>query len=207
MKVDYERHASARMFETPLLEWGSKVHPALPFIFYTPIVIGLLAWGLWSHVTTPIRAVAFFAVGWVIWDLMEYSIHRGFFHWEGNGPITRRIHDIAHGYHHKYPDDDLRLVMPLGASIPLALVIAGILWAFQAPAETLPIFCGIVSSYMFYDFTHWSTHYRTPKTAWGKAIRAHHMAHHFACPDKNFGISHRWIDRIFGTLRQRTARD
>jgi dihydroceramide fatty acyl 2-hydroxylase len=29
------------------------------------------------------------------------------------------------------------------------------------------------------------------------------MAHHFACPDKNFGISHRWVDRLLGSLRVR----
>ena len=44
-------------------------------------------------------------------------------------------------------------------------------------------------------------------TAWGKAIRSHHMAHHFAVPDKNFGISHRWIDAVVGTLRRRDQRD
>jgi sterol desaturase/sphingolipid hydroxylase (fatty acid hydroxylase superfamily) len=30
------------------------------------------------------------------------------------------------------------------------------------------------------------------------------MAHHFATPDKNFGISHRWIDRLMGTLKSRS---
>ena len=44
---------------------------------------------------------------------MEYGIHRAFFHWEGTGPFTRKLHEIVHGYHHKYPDDDTRLVMPL----------------------------------------------------------------------------------------------
>mgnify|MGYP006175778579 CR=1 FL=1 len=36
---------------------------------------------------------------------------------EGNGPFTRWLHEITHGYHHKYPDDADRLVMPLGAPI------------------------------------------------------------------------------------------
>jgi dihydroceramide fatty acyl 2-hydroxylase len=207
MEMNYERHASGRMFETPFLEWSSRVHPSLPFIFYIPIVAGLLGRALWTHVTTVAFAVAFFVVGWVIWDVLEYVIHRGFFHWEGNGPITRRIHSIAHGYHHQYPDDPLRLVMPLGASIPLASVIAGLLWLVHVPAVTIPIFAGIVSAYLFYDFTHWSTHYRTPLTSWGKAIRAHHMAHHFAVHDKNFGISHRWIDAILGTLKTRPSRE
>jgi hypothetical protein len=33
------------------------------------------------------------------------------------------------------------------------------------------------------------------------------MAHHFACPDKNFGISHRWIDKLVGLLRVREKRE
>ena len=94
--------------------------------------------------------------------------------------------------------------MPLGASIPLALVIGARLYQLDRPAVTIPYFVGIVFGYLFYDFTHWSTHYRTPRTAWGSAIRSHHMAHHFACPDKNFGISHRWIDVVMAPLRKRT---
>jgi sterol desaturase/sphingolipid hydroxylase (fatty acid hydroxylase superfamily) len=148
----------------------------------------------------------FFAMGWVAWCFMEYAIHRYFFHWEGSGPITRRIHDIAHGYHHDYPDDGMRLVMPIGASIPLAIIIAGGLYLLDRPSATLPLYAGIVFGYLFYDYSHWSTHARNPRTAWGKAIRSHHMAHHFACPDKNFGISHRWVDRLMGSLRVRSER-
>ncbi len=202
---DYARNESSRMFESDFFEAASKVHPAVPFVFYIPIVTGLMGYGLWNGLTAWTWAALFFPLGWVTWDILEYAIHRGFFHWEGSGPFTRRLHDIAHGYHHKYPDDANRLVMPLGASIPLASLIALGLYFVNAPQWTIPYFCGVVSSYMFYDFTHWATHYRTPRTAWGKAIRAHHMAHHFACPDKNFGISHRWIDVLFGTLRKRES--
>lgn len=201
---DYARHTSARMFESPFLEAASKVHPVTPFVFYVPIVVGLLAYGLATGVTRITWVLASYPAGWIVWDILEYLIHRGFFHWEGNGPITRRIHEIAHGYHHKYPDDPLRLVMPLGASIPLGIVIGALLWLVHQPAWTLPLFCGIVSGYLWYDFIHWSTHYRKPLTAWGHKMRAHHMAHHFAAPDKNFGISHRWVDRIVGTLKQRS---
>jgi sterol desaturase/sphingolipid hydroxylase (fatty acid hydroxylase superfamily) len=203
MDTDYNRHQSARMFENEFLEVCSRVHPAAPFILYIPIVLGLMAYGLHQGLTTWAWSAAFLPLGWVTWSFMEYFIHKKFFHWEGSGPITRKIHDIAHGYHHKYPDDAQRLVMPLGASIPLALLIAGALYLVGEPAATLPYFCGIVAGYLFYDFIHWSTHARTPLTAWGKAMRSHHMAHHFAVPDKNFGISHRWIDVVLGTLKKR----
>jgi sterol desaturase/sphingolipid hydroxylase (fatty acid hydroxylase superfamily) len=71
---------------------------------------------------------------------------------------------------------------------------------------TAPYFLGIVWGYLWYDFLHWSTHHRTPLTAWGKALRAHHMAHHFARPDRNFGISHRWVDMLVGSGGRRQSR-
>jgi len=202
--MEYQRGASARMFESPFLEACSKVHPVAPFAFYIPIVVALMVYALGTGRSTLSHAALFVPLGWVTWDLMEYGIHRGFFHWEGSGPFTRKLHEIIHGYHHQYPDDSLRLVMPLGASIPLAVVIAILLALVGKPAATIPYFCGIVAGYLFYDFTHWSSHYRTPRTAWGRAIRAHHMAHHFATPDRNFGISHRWVDLLMGSLKKRS---
>jgi dihydroceramide fatty acyl 2-hydroxylase len=204
MKMDYLRNQSGRMFESPFFETFSRVHPATPFVFYIPLMVGFLGWALFNGVTGALMTVAFLPLGWATWDILEYWIHRKFFHWEGKGPLTRKLHDIVHGYHHKYPDDPQRLVMPLGASIPLALAIGGLLYLLDRPAATIPYFVGIVFGYLFYDFTHWSTHYRTPRTGWGRAIRAHHMAHHFACTDKNYGISHRWIDVVMGSLRKRT---
>lgn len=203
MKLEYARQSSARMFDNAFLEACSKVHPVTPFLFYIPIITGLMVWALWTGVTTLGMAALFSLAGYLTWCVMEYTLHRNLFHWEGNGPLTRKFHDIIHGYHHNYPDDPLRLVMPLGASIPLALVISGLLWLVGRPAATLPYFCGIVVGYLVYDFLHWAVHYKKPSTAWGKKMRSHHMAHHFACPDKNYGISHQWIDALVGTLQKR----
>jgi dihydroceramide fatty acyl 2-hydroxylase len=206
MSRPYFRHQSGRMFENAFLEACSRVHPRTPFLFYIPLTVALFAWALNSGTTTLLRSALFVPLGFLTWVGMEYCIHRYFFHWEGNGPFTRWLHEITHGYHHKYPDDADRLVMPLGASIPMALLIAGILWLVGSLDWTVPYFLGIVWGYLWYDFLHWSTHHRTPLTAWGKALRAHHMAHHFATPDRNFGISHRWVDMLVGSGGRRVRR-
>jgi sterol desaturase/sphingolipid hydroxylase (fatty acid hydroxylase superfamily) len=194
------------MFDNAFLEACSRVHPSTPFIFYIPLTLALFGWGLYSGTTTLVRCAIFLPLGFLTWVALEYCIHRYFFHWEGNGPFTRRVHEIAHGYHHKYPDDSKRLVMPLGASIPMATLIAGILWLVGSLEWTVPYYLGIVWGYLWYDFLHWSTHHRTPLTAWGKALRSHHMAHHFATPDRNFGISHRWVDMLVGSGGRRPSR-
>lgn len=201
---DYVRHQRGRMFESDFFEFFSKVHPAAPFLLWIPIVLGTLAYGLTKGLTSPLLAVVCVPVGFVSWQVMEYFIHKKLFHWMGIGPVSRRFHDISHGFHHKYPDDPQRLVMPLAVSISLASVIAFGLSFLHRAELTLPWWCGLVAGYLFYDFIHWSTHFRKPLTRWGKVMRAHHMAHHFADIDANFGISHRWIDMLMGTLKKRT---
>ncbi len=200
---DYIRHTRGRMFDNPLLETFSKVHPATPFVFYIPVCTAVMFYALSNALTTWVMSLVFFPLGWFTWQLMEYFIHKGVFHYEGNFPGVAQIRD-THTYHHKYPDDDGRLVMPLGASIPLAAVIAGLLWIPHVPSATVPYWVGLVCGYMWYDFMHWSQHFRKPLTSWGKKLRSHHMAHHFADPEMNYGISHRWIDRLLGTMKVRT---
>jgi len=207
MKLDYNRHASGRLFENAFLERSSRVKPVTPFLFYIPIIVGLQVWAFWTGTTTLGWTLGMWVAGWITWQWMEYSLHRYFFHWEGNGPFTKKLHAIIHGYHHLYPDDLDRLVMPLGASIPLALVITGLLWLVGAPHATLPYFVGLVAGYLWYDFMHHYLHAKNPRTKWGKMLRAHHMAHHFNTPDKNFGISHIYIDKLMGSMRQRPARN
>jgi dihydroceramide fatty acyl 2-hydroxylase len=201
---DYIRHQRGRMFESNFFEFFSKVHPAAPFIFWIPIALYVTGSAVHDGTTTWTLLAAFFPLGFLTWQVLEYFIHKKVFHWLGVGPITRRFHDIVHGFHHKYPDDDTRLVMPLAVSIGLASVIAGGLWFIHRPELTLPWWVGLVCGYLWYDFLHWSTHHREPLTEWGRRQRAHHMMHHFGDHEANFGISHRWIDRLLGTLKQST---
>ncbi|XXF78800.1 sterol desaturase family protein [Myxococcaceae bacterium GXIMD 01537] len=199
MSRPYFRHQTGRMFENAFFEACSQGHPSLPFLFYIPLTLGLLGWALYAGTTTVGTSVLFVLLGLLTWTVLEYCIHRYFFHWEGSGPFARRVNWVAHAYHHKYPDDARRLVMPLGGSVPAAILIGGLLWLVGRPAQMIPYFVGIVWGYLTYDFIHWSAHCRTPRTAWGKALREHHMAHHFATPDRNFGITNRWVDRLVGT--------
>ena len=195
---DYIRHQRGRMYQSDFFEFFSKVHPSMPFLFWIPVASGILGWAIYRGTTTWSEAAALAPVGFLTWQLLEYFIHKGVFHaWPGW---------TGHGFHHKYPDDDTRLVMPLPVSITLASLIAGGLWLLQRPDLTVPYWFGLVAGYLWYDFTHWSLHHREPKTAWGKRLRAHHLAHHFGYHDKNFGISHMWMDRVLNTVATRDSK-
>jgi dihydroceramide fatty acyl 2-hydroxylase len=202
---DFVRNQRGRMFESNFFEFFSKVHPAMPFVFWVPIAVATMAWGLTEGVTTGLKSLGLVPLGWLTWQFLEYFIHKKVFHWEGVGPISRRFHDIVHGFHHKYPDDDTRLVMPLPVSIGLAAVIWAMLWPLGRLDLTLPYFIGILGGYLWYDFLHWSTHHRKPLTAWGAKLRQHHIAHHFAAGgyEKHFGISYMWLDIVLGSMLKR----
>lgn len=194
---DYVRNTRGRMYESDFFEFFSKVHPVMPFMFWIPAALAVVGYSLSNELTTPVRLAAMVPAGFLAWEFMEYFIHKNVFHvWPGW---------TGHGFHHKYPDDPNRLVMPLPVSIGLGSLIAGLLWLVGRPDFTIPFWVGIVVGYLWYDFTHWSEHYREPLTNWGKRLRAHHMAHHFGDPDKNFGISHMWMDKLLGTEMKRGA--
>lgn len=199
------RNTRGRMFESDFFEFFSKVNPVAPFVLWVPVVLAVPIWAFLNGVTTLTALATMIPLGFVTWQCAEYFVHKKLFHWQGIGPISRRFHDISHGFHHKYPDDPDRLVMPLAVSISLAALVAGLLWLIGRPVFTVPWFTGFLAGYLFYDFMHWSTHFRRPLTAWGKVMRAHHMSHHFADVDTNFGISNRWVDVLMGTLKKRNA--
>ena len=104
MSRPYLRHQSGRMFENNFLEACSKVHPSVPFIFYIPLTLGFFIWAQYTGRTTVGMSALFVPLGVLTWIAMEYLIHRYFFHWEGSGPFTRRVHEYRR-YNHKYPDE------------------------------------------------------------------------------------------------------
>ena len=201
----FVRNQCGRMFQSDFFEFFSKVHPAAPFVLWVPMVIALPVWAIVTGLSTAPALLVMAPFGFITWQAAEYFVHKKLFHWMGIGPISRRFHEIVHGFHHQFPDDPKRLVMPLAVSIGLASVVGGLLFLLGSPALTVPWFTGFLAGYLFYDFMHWSTHFRKPRTAWEKTMRAHHMSHHFADIDTNFGISHRWVDRLMGTLKVRNT--
>ncbi len=196
---EYVRNQRGRMFESNFFEFFSKVHPAAPFVLWVPVVLAIPIYALSNGICTPLGLLGFGIFGFLSWQMTEYFAHKKLFHWLGIGPVSRRFHDIVHGFHHRYPDDAQRLVMPLAVSISIAAIVAALLSLLDRPSFSWPWFTGFLAGYLFYDFMHWSTHFRKPLTNWGRAMRAHHMAHHFADIDTNYGISHRWMDRWLGT--------
>ncbi len=187
-----------RMFQNPLLERLSHVHPATPFLIYIPVVIVL---GYFSTQTTNLsipEISAALVAGLLFWTFVEYCLHRFLFHIPQTNRVFKAIYFYSHGIHHEKPRDATRLVMPPGASIPLAV---GLFFLFRwlLPAYYLPFTAGFITGYLIYDFLHFAVHFFQFRSAYFKMIRRNHMMHHYRAPLKNFGFTSPFWDFIGGS--------
>ena len=196
--------ASPRLFDNALLDKLSRVHWSVPLFVYLPVIGALLVAGF--ELVAPLTVLGMFALGYLIWTLIEYFGHRYLFHWEFPGAFGKRIHFLIHGVHHDHPSDPLRLVMPILLSGPIMIIawfVASLL--FGAPLR-YPGLAGFVTGYLAYDMVHYYTHHATPTTKLGLTLRRLHLMHHFRDHDKGFGVSAPYWDFVFGTAERKPKR-
>jgi len=146
-------------------------------------------------------------LGLFIWSFTEYLLHRFVFHWTKDTPFGRRFHFLLHGVHHGFPNDKDRLVMPLGASIPLGIFFYSLYYFVVGPAVGEPLFVGMALGYLAYDGTHYAVHHFKQTTRIGRYVRRHHMLHHHADHHGGFGVSTPLWDLIFRTMPEPKRRE
>ncbi|MDP9385590.1 MAG: sterol desaturase family protein [Actinomycetota bacterium] len=204
MQRTAELKASPPMFDSPMLDRFTRVHPAVPVVLFVPVILLLAATGFE-------RSGAFAMTGWIaggylFWTLTEYWLHRTVFHFEPQHPLGARLHWMIHGVHHDHPNDPLRLVMPPSASIPLALLFCGLFWLVLGPAVAPAFGAGFLAGYLAYDMLHYHVHHHRPRTVVGRRLRELHMRHHFQDHERGFGVSAPYWDHVFGTPPRRRTR-
>ena len=199
-----EKPTTTRMFQSDFIEKFSRVHPATPFVVYVP----LLSWVLYRSVVREQPAPGYAAIaglvftGVLVWTLTEYLLHRYVFHWVNETAWGKRVHFILHGVHHDFPNDKDRLVMPLGASIPMAILFYVMYRGLFGIAVGEPLYIGMGIGYLAYDGTHYAVHHFKQTSRIGKYVKRHHMLHHHADHSGGFGVSSPIWDVVFGTMPQ-----
>ncbi len=191
--------ASPPLFRSRFLDFFSRVHPSVPLILYGPVIAALFVVGSRDG-QGALELVLLGLAGLALWTFSEYWLHRKVFHWDPDHPIGHRLHFIIHGVHHDHPNDKMRLVMPPGASIPLAALFFGLFWLVFGIPTALPLFAGFLIGYLIYDYTHYYLHHFVPKSEFGKRLREAHMRHHFQDHRYGFGVSSPFWDAVFRTL-------
>lgn len=190
------------MFESDFLEGFSHVHPATPGIMWVPLILWL-GWRSFAvHQMSLATAGALAALGFFVWTLTEYALHRWVFHYIGQSKLSARIHFMIHGVHHDAPEDATRLVMPPAAALLLAVALYTVFRVLFGPVFVEPFFASFLVGYLVYDYTHYYIHHFKPRTRLGRFIKQHHMLHHFATPEARWGVSSPIWDYVFGTQEQ-----
>jgi sterol desaturase/sphingolipid hydroxylase (fatty acid hydroxylase superfamily) len=187
----------AAMFDQQWLDRLSWAHPAFPPAAYGTAGLWLLwrggalglAWG---------TSVVCYGGGLLAWTLFEYLTHRISFHHTPTSRLQVVYSYLSHGIHHAYPDDSRRWVLPPAVTLPIAVLM---FWLFSSTLGRFasPAFAGFLHGYVVYDLLHYFIHRGRLPTAWGRFLRHHHLAHHYAQPDRRFGVSSPLWDVVFRT--------
>ncbi len=197
--------ASPPMFENRLLDSLSRVHPMVPPLIFVPAILITALTGA-QRVGTANLFLGLL-LGYVIWTLTEYWLHRIVFHFEPQDGIGARLHWIIHGVHHDHPNDPMRLVMPPSVSVPLSAMFLGIFALVLGANWGIAVFSGFLAGYLAYDMLHFHTHHHRPTSRMGRKLRELHMRHHFQDDQTGYGVSAPYWDLVFGTAsRSRPAK-
>jgi len=180
--------------------WMARAHPAFPLVFFGPIaaISLIMAW----RMASPGPVLWAFFGGGLGFSLFEYTLHRFVFHRRFEDTRAGHIEGfLTHGYHHAYPDDPSRLVMPPLGSLPLGVIFSSAYVAVFGWAIGLAGFAGTVVGYIFYDTMHFVLHHWRPRTKAGLWLKRYHLLHHHAEEPARFGVSSPLWDYVFGTFR------
>lgn len=191
------RPGAALVSDSLWLDRLACAHPAFALAVYAPAGVCLLWWAARGGLGLAPIAGCYLA-GLFAWTLFEYLVHRVSFHHVPTTAAQVAYGYLVHGVHHAYPDDSRRWVLPLVATLPIA---AALFWVFTLALGRVaaPTFAGFVHGYLTYDLLHYAIHRGRIPTRLGRDLRQYHLAHHYATPDRHFGVSSPLWDIVFRT--------
>jgi sterol desaturase/sphingolipid hydroxylase (fatty acid hydroxylase superfamily) len=194
-----------RLFKSDFMEFFTHISPIAVTIIWTPVAIGFMVLEIlakrglgWGYM------VLGFITGLILWTFSEYMLHRFLFHFEAKSERVKKIFYLFHGVHHHQPQCKTRLVMPPVVSIPMSVVMYGIMYLLFAvvlglPHWLWPVMSGFTVGYLCYDLIHYATHHFAMRKGIWKALKRYHMQHHFKTPDARYGVSSPLWDVVFST--------
>lgn len=178
----------------------------LPPLVFIPTIVYFLYEGYFLVSAEKwIIGVTYGLVGFFLWTLTEYLLHRFVFHYKPTSHFGKKIIYLLHGAHHDAPNDLKRLVFPVTVSIPLA---AGVFYLFELyhwsnSGYHYICFATFILGYLCYDMIHYASHAVNSNNKFFGRMKKNHMTHHFQNPNGSFGVSSRLWDKIFGTVQRK----
>jgi sterol desaturase/sphingolipid hydroxylase (fatty acid hydroxylase superfamily) len=190
---------SGRIFKSPLLEALTKTHIAIPLTMFYGTGIGMVVYSLGSLGLSLIGTVSTFLFGLFFFTLVEYFVHRYFYHMGTGSPRKARLQYIFHGVHHEHPRDKKRLALPPLMSIILASAFIA-LFRLTMGYYGFAFGGGFLTGYATYLLAHYAIHVYNPPKNFLRVIWKHHNLHHYVGDTGAFGVSSPLWDHVFGTM-------
>ena len=192
-------HQSIRLFENDFLERLTHVHPIVPLLFWSPVVVWLLWRSFAMHQLPLLPVLGIGVLGLVTWTLTEYCLHRFVFHYPARSRVGKWFVYLFHGNHHDDPQDKTRLVMPPSGAIPIMAALF-FLFGLVIPAPWIePFGAFFIVGYLIYDYIHYATHHFPMKNPVAKYLRRYPLKHHYSGERGRYGVSSPRWDIVFGT--------
>lgn len=189
------RPGGAPLLDPAVLDRLSYADPRWLTLVYLPAG----AWLLWQgRALGPLGLAGSYVAGLLVWSLLEYVAHRVTFHHAPTSRLQVALGYLLHGVHHAYPDDSRRWVMPLTVTLPISALLF-LLFRGLFGMVGAAMFAGFLHGYLTYDLLHYFIHKGRLPTRLGRYLRQYHLAHHYASPDRHFGVSSPLWDVIFRT--------
>jgi len=202
-KPNYQ--GKGKLFKNDLLDRLTKTHISIPLSILFISAAGLIVYAALNYQINWLLMFGLFFLGFMLFTLAEYLIHRYLYHIEPSSPFKAKLQYTIHGMHHDYPNDKERLALPPVLTVFLAAFL------FFIVHSVIGIFAfGFVSGffvgYATYLGVHYMVHVYSPPKNNFKILWSHHSLHHYKYPERAFGVSSPFWDVIFGTLPPRKSR-
>jgi sterol desaturase/sphingolipid hydroxylase (fatty acid hydroxylase superfamily) len=176
-----------------------------PFLCYVPLAGGLCLWA-WHDAALPeVAKPALIATGILVWTVIEYLLHRFLLHYRPQAPVLLALIEKLHLGHHRDPQDEAKITVPVYGSLPIA---GGLLGLFRLMAGSWDLaallMTGSIAAYLYYETVHFWIHRGARRGRWLRQRRANHFFHHFTDQTRCFGVTTPLWDLIWGTYRVRS---
>jgi 4-hydroxysphinganine ceramide fatty acyl 2-hydroxylase len=190
---------SGRLFRNPVLEAFTRTHIAIPLVLFFATAVASLWYSITGLGLQGKTVAPLFLTGLIFFTLVEYAVHRFFYHMPADTPRKARIQHVFHGIHHEHPRDKSRLAMPPVMSVAVAVLFIGL---FKLALGDLGFSFGggFMAGYAIYLLVHYSIHAYKPPRNFLRALWKHHNLHHYAGDTSAFGVSSQFWDHVFGTM-------
>lgn len=195
------------MFNSDFLEKFTHISPVTVLLLWLPVATILLWVNAAAGENAWLRLPAGVLIGMImVWTFIEYVMHRFIFHFKPRNDWQEKLLFVMHEVHHVQPNCKTRLVMPpiLSVSIAAAFWVMFVLVVDKllgAPIWVAPLFAGSILGYVSYDMTHYAVHHFPLTHPLFKAVKRHHLLHHFDDPNTRYGVTSPIWDYVFKTQK------